>query len=137
MQEVPAAADSINICQRYPPRSTVNIFAEAALLDPAYIKTAPQFVLDTGAMDALSHGIETSLNVNSNFMNRQVAMIGFGLFKKFKDHLLSGELTDEDFDNIMLHSSIMGMAFYQAGTLLPHGLRMFGALRERLARSSA
>lgn len=115
----------------------MNIFAEAALLDPAYIKTAPQFVLDTGAMDALSHGIETSLNVNSNFMNRQVAMIGFGLFKKFKDHLLSGELTDEDFDNIMLHSSIMGMAFYQAGTLLPHGLRMFGALRERLARSSA
>lgn len=103
----------------------VIIFAEAALLDPAYIKTAPQFVLDTGAMDALSHGIETSLNVNSNFMNRQVAMIGFGLFKKFKDHLLSGELTDEDFDNIMMHSSIMGMAFYQAGTLLPHGLSYY------------
>ena len=101
---------------------TIIVFAAAALLDPKYIKTAPQFVLDTGAMDALSHGIETSLNVKSNFLNRQIAMIGFGLFRSFKDHLLSGELTDEDFDNIMLHSSIMGMAFYQAGTLIPHGL---------------
>lgn len=103
----------------------VIIFSEASFLDPAYIKTAPQFVLDTGAMDALSHGIETSLNVNSNFMNRQVAMIGFGLFKQFKDRLLHGGLTDKDFDNIMLHSSIQGMAFYQAGTLLPHGLSYY------------
>lgn len=101
------------------------IFAEAALLDPAYIKTAPQFVLDTGAMDALSHGIETYVNVGSNFLNRQVAMVGFGLFKKFKNRLLHGGLTDEDFDDIMLHSSIQGMAFYQAGTLLPHGLSYY------------
>ncbi len=98
------------------------VFAEAALLDPRYISGAPQLILDTGAMDALSHGIETYINVKSNFLNRQIAMIGFGLFRKFKDHLLSGELTDEDYDNIMLHSAVQGMAFYQAGTLLPHGL---------------
>ena len=100
----------------------IMVFAAAALLDPKYLKTAPQFVLDTGAMDALSHGIETSLNVKSNALNRAVARIGFELFREVKDHLLTGELTDDDFDIIMLHSAVQGMAFFQAGTLIPHGL---------------
>lgn len=100
----------------------IMVFAAAALLDSKYIKGAPQFILDTGAMDALSHGIETSLNVNSYFLNRQIAMIGFGLFRTFKDRLITGDLTDEDYDNIMLHSCIQGMAFFQAGTLIPHGM---------------
>ena len=100
----------------------IMVFSAAALLDSKYIKNAPQFILDTGAMDALSHGIETSLNVNSNFLNRQIAMIGFGLFRTFKDRLITGDLTDEDYDNIMLHSCIQGMAFFQAGTLIPHGM---------------
>ena len=101
------------------------VLATAAFLDSNYLKTAPQFVLDTGAMDALSHGIETYLNVGSNFLNRSIATVAFGLFKQFKDHLLSGELTDEDYDQIMLHSCMQGMAFYQAGTLLPHGLSYY------------
>ncbi len=101
---------------------SIMVFSEASFLDPRYIEGAPQLILDTGAMDALSHGIETSINVNSNFMNQQIALIGFRLFNEFKDHLLSGELTAEDYEKIMLHSAIQGMAFYQAGTLLPHGL---------------
>lgn len=100
----------------------IMVFAAAALLDPKYLKTAPQFVIDTGVMDALSHGIETSLNVKSNYLNRAIASIGFGLFRQVKDHLLSGELTDDDYDIITLHSCIMGIAFYQAGTLIPHGM---------------
>lgn len=100
----------------------IMVFAAASLLDPKYLKTAPQFVIDTGAMDALSHGIETSLNVKSNYLNRAVAKIGFELFRQVKDHLLTGEFTDDDYDIIMLHSCVMGIAFYQAGTLIPHGM---------------
>ncbi len=100
----------------------IMVFSAAALLDPKYISKAPQFIIDTGVMDALSHGIETSLNVKSNELNRAIAMIGFGLFRKVKDHLITGELTDEDYDAIMLHSCIQGIAFYQAGTLIPHGM---------------
>lgn len=98
------------------------VFACASLCDPKYIKDAPQFVIDTGAMDALSHGIETSLNVKSNALNRAVAMIGFNLFSQVKDHLVTGELPDDDYDIIMLHSIVQGIAFYQAGTLIPHGM---------------
>lgn len=98
------------------------VCSAAAFLDPKYITGAPQFIIDTGVMDALSHGIETSLNVKSNALNRAVAMIGFGLFKQVKDHLVTGELTADDYDVIMLHSCVQGMAFYQAGTLIPHGM---------------
>lgn len=97
----------------------IMVFAAAALLDPKYLKTAPQFVIDTGVMDALSHGIETSLNVKSNYLNRAIASIGFGLFRQVKDHLLSGELTDDDYDIITLHSCIMGIASIRRAPLFP------------------
>ena len=98
------------------------VFSAAALLDPKYITGAPQFIIDTGVMDALSHGIETSLNVKSNALNRAIAMIGFGLFRQVKEHVLTGELSADDYDAIMLHSCVQGIAFYQAGTLIPHGM---------------
>lgn len=100
----------------------IMVFSAAALCDPKYLHTAPQFVIDTGAMDALSHGIETSLNVKSNALNRAIAMIGFELFSQVKDNLVTGKLTDDDYDIIMLHSIVQGIAFYQAGTLIPHGM---------------
>lgn len=98
------------------------LVASASFVDPRYLKESPYFLLDTGAMDALAHGMETYVNVKSNFMNRSVAEIGFKLFSEFKDNLLSKTMKDEDFEKMHLAATFQGMAFMQAGTALPHGM---------------
>jgi alcohol dehydrogenase len=97
------------------------VFCEAAFLNPNYIK-APAFLIHTGAIDALAHGVETYVNVKSNFLNRSIAEIGFQLFSEFKDNMLYDSLTDSDYEKMVLASCIQGMAFMQAGTTLPHGM---------------
>lgn len=98
------------------------LVSEASFLDPRYIKESPYFLLDTGAMDALAHAVETTINVNSNYLNRSIAAIALGLFAEFKDALEAKTLQGEDFDKMHLASTISGMAFMQAGTALPHGM---------------
>ncbi|MGM9575386.1 MAG: iron-containing alcohol dehydrogenase [Oscillospiraceae bacterium] len=100
------------------------VYCLAAFCDPRYIEGSPDFVIHTGMLDALAHGVESYLHINNNTLNRMFAEYGFSLFKQFKDNLLAGELTPEDYDMITLHSSVMGMAFSStnASTTLPHGL---------------
>ena len=98
------------------------LVSEASFVDARYLKESPYFLLDTGAMDALAHGMETYVNVKSNYMNRAVAEIGFKLFSEFKDNLLAKKMTDEDFEKMHLAATFQGMAFMQAGTCLPHGM---------------
>lgn len=96
--------------------------SEASFLDPAYIKESPYFLLDTGAMDALAHAVETTINSNSNYLNRKVAAIGLELFAEYKDALETKTLQGEDFEKMHLAATVIGMAFMQAGTTLPHGM---------------
>ncbi len=98
------------------------LVSEASFIDARYLKESPYFLLDTGAMDALAHGMETYVNVKSNYMNRAVAEIGFKLFAEFKDKLLAKTMEDEDFEKMHLAAAFQGMAFMQAGTALPHGM---------------
>lgn len=93
-----------------------------AFLDARYIRESPDFLIYTGAMDALAHGVETYINIKSNPMNRAVAAVGMQLFSEYKDNMLNNCLTDEDFEKMMMTSNIMGQAFMQAGTCLPHGM---------------
>lgn len=100
------------------------VFCEVAFLDPKYIKESPDSLLHSGTMDALAHGVETYLHNDSNIINRSVAEIGFSLFAKYKEHLLYGHthLTDEDFQNMLIASYMMGLAFMQSSTTIPHGM---------------
>ncbi len=98
------------------------VFVNVAFLDARYIRHSPAYLLHTGTLDALAHGAETYVNINSNFMNRSIAEIGFKLFSEFKDNMLNDRLTDQDYEKMILASNIQGMAFMQAGTCLPHGM---------------
>ena len=97
-------------------------FCTAAFVDPSYVEGSPDFLIHTGVIDALAHGIEGSLNVNSSELSRTLAEYGFKLFKGFKDNMVTGKLTEEDFDNMALCSYVQGMAFMQASTTIPHGM---------------
>jgi alcohol dehydrogenase len=98
-----------------------NVFCELAFLDPRYIKDAPPALLHTGLMDALCHAIESYVNILSNDMTRAMGEVGMKMFERFKDQVLTGELTDDDYQNMLVASYFDGMAF-QCGTALPHGM---------------
>lgn len=97
-------------------------FFTDAFLDSRYIEKSPQWLIDAGAMDALTHGIEGYFNVSNNFSSNMLADIGFKLFAIYREHLLNGGLTEEDYDNMLLAASIQGMVVVLSSTTLPHGM---------------
>ncbi len=97
-------------------------FFTDAILDARYIEQSPQWLIDVGALDALAHGIESTLNSKSNFINRMLAGFGFQLFRQYKDRLLNQSLTETDCENMLLAASVQGMALVQVSTTLPHGM---------------
>ena len=74
-----------------------------------------------GLMDALSHFIESYVNVKSNVMTRALDEMGMKMFANFKDHVLEGKLTMQDYEDMLVASFFDGIAF-QCGTGLPHGM---------------
>lgn len=98
------------------------LYCTVAFLDARYIRESPKFLIHTGAMDALAHGVETYINVKSNPLNRAIAAVGMQMFAEYKDNMLNDCPTDEDYEKMLLTSNVMGQAFMQAGTCLPHGL---------------
>lgn len=98
------------------------VYCEAAFLDPEYICHSPNFLLHSGAMDALAHGVETYLHTGSNIINRSIAEVGFKLFAGYKDALAENTLSGDDFLNMQIAAFMMGMAFMQSSTTIPHGM---------------
>lgn len=97
-------------------------FCTAAFVDPSYIEGSPDFLIHTGVIDALAHGVEGQLNILHTPFNAVLSDYAFSLFKGFKDHMVSGKLTEEDYDNMALCSFVQGMAFMQSCTTIPHGM---------------
>ena len=98
-----------------------NVYCDLAFLDPRYIMDSPRILLHVGLMDALSHSIESHVNVKSNVMTRTMGEIGMKMFARFKDHVLADELTMQDYQDMLVASFFDGIAF-QCGTGLPHGM---------------
>lgn len=98
------------------------LYPKIAFVDPRYLETSPQFLLDTGAIDALAHGVEGCLHKDANVMNRAISFAAFNLFAGFKDALLEGDLTESQFDDLSAHSFMQGVSFMQSCTTIPHGM---------------
>lgn len=97
------------------------VFATITFVDYRYCMSCPKQLRDAAAMDALTHGVEGYLNTKGNFMSQAHAITGMKLFAKFKDHLLSDTLTEEDFENMMLASNVFGFAEMYS-TTITHGM---------------
>lgn len=98
------------------------LYPEISFVDPRYLENAPLFLLDTGVIDALAHGVEGSLHKDANVMNKAISDAAFGMFAEFKDNLLNHTLTEEQFDKMSAHSMMQGVSFMQSCTTVPHGL---------------
>lgn len=99
-----------------------NLFCTSAFLSSRYVKDSPSCLIHTGVLDALSHAMESYVNINASWLSRKVAMMEFELFAEYKDRLLEDRLEDEDYEKMLLGASLAGSAMMHGGTTLPHGL---------------
>lgn len=99
------------------------IFPRYALVDAEYLKFAPKHVLCNTAVDALGHCYESYINTNATDYSRMFVEKSLKIWAKSKE-VLEGtrEALAEDYENMMLASSMAGMAITITGTSLPHGL---------------
>lgn len=99
------------------------IFPDLALVDPAYLKFAPETVLRNTACDALCHLSESYLNAKASDFSRMCSDAGLALWKRSLP-VLTGDRnpSDEDYASLIRTSTIAGMAIAQTGTAIPHGL---------------
>ena len=97
-------------------------YFDAAFLDARYVVGSPQWLLDSGAMDALSHGVEGYLHVKSARPGRLWHDYGFEMFAGYRDALLSGVLTMGNFEQMLVAASVQGIGTMQSGTTIPHAM---------------
>lgn len=98
------------------------IYPALSLLDDKYLRFMPRHILVNTCVDALAHLLESYLNTNTNELNRVYSREGLMLWRSFRERLLSGEVTDGDYQNMLHASMLAGLAITHTGTSLPHGL---------------
>jgi len=99
------------------------IFPALALVDGKYLASAKKQLIVNTAVDALSHMVESILNVKSNAFNRMFPEYGLKLWGECKAALLaSGDVDASLYEKLMLMSTIAGMAIAHTSTSLPHGM---------------
>lgn len=99
------------------------IFAQLSLLDPSYLRFAPQHILTATSMDAYAHLTESYINATANTYSRMCVCAGLRTWKQVKDVMLGKrEARFQDYENMLNASMFAGMAIAHTGTALPHGL---------------
>lgn len=98
------------------------VFPEYAMIDKKYFKFMPLHILRSTAVDSLCHITEGYLNIKSNPVSDLIAEKALETWAAIKVSILHGNLSDNDYDNLILASTLGGMVISQTGTSLPHAL---------------
>lgn len=96
-----------------------DIWPKYAFVDGKYLAYASHELIANTAIDALCHLIESHLNTKATDLSHMISGYGLQKFKTIKDSLLTHEY---NYNELMLVSSIAGMAIAQTGTTIPHAL---------------
>ncbi len=114
-----------------------SIFADLALIDGKYLKTAPISVLRSTAVDALSHMAESYINTRADDLSRMFVRSGLELWKGCRKVLDSGRAEPEELQRLMNASAMAGMAIAQTSTTVPHGLSYALTLQKNIPHGAA
>ncbi len=98
------------------------LFPTLSLIDSRYLTFAPIGIIRSTAMDALCHLIESEINSDANDFSRMLSDSGLKLFSKVKKCLLSGDISEGEYEYLLRMSTLAGMSIAHTGTSLPHGL---------------
>lgn len=98
------------------------VFPDIAFLDAKYLIGTPIHITINTAVDALSHLIEGYLAVKANVISDSIAEKGFRLFSECMNGLKSKNISYEDYEKLLLTSTLAGIVIAQTSTSLPHGM---------------
>ncbi len=99
------------------------IFPKLALVDGTYLSFASKKIIINTSIDALAHCVESYLNASANAYNRMFSEYGLKSWAKTKEVLLADSTPDiETCEQLMLTSTIAGMAISHTGTSIPHAM---------------
>ena len=98
------------------------IYPELALIDPAYLMTAPAHILKNTAVDALGHLVESYINTKRTDISAMFCEKGLLNWCDIYKMLIENNMTYESYEKLMMVSAYAGMAISHTGTSLPHGL---------------
>lgn len=97
-------------------------FPYATYLDTRYTLTLPIDVTRNTAIDALCHAVESYLNTKSSPFSDIVALEAIRLIGECAGALVSGELTEEHREKLLVAASSGGMAVAHTGLNLVHSM---------------
>ena len=98
------------------------IYAKLALIDGKYLLSASPELIRNTALDALTHLMESELNVRADDFSRMYVQGGFTLFRQNRKVLYSGRPDEKQCQELMNYAAMAGMAIAQTSTTIPHGL---------------
>ncbi|MBQ9765812.1 MAG: iron-containing alcohol dehydrogenase [Lachnospiraceae bacterium] len=98
------------------------LFPELSLLDSRYLRTMSRECLVNTCVDALAHLVESYFNTNASELSRIYSREGLRIWSKFKDSLKNGNVSAEDYEDMIHASMIAGIAIAHTGTSVPHGM---------------
>lgn len=99
------------------------LFPQLALVDAKYIENTPLSVIQSTAIDALAHLVESGINTAATDYSHMFVQYGLTTWSLTKSVLLGIKKPDgEDLRNLMNASTYAGMAIAHTGTGIPHAL---------------
>ena len=102
--------------------SSEECFPYATYLDSRYTLTLPLEVTRNTAVDALCHAVESYLNTKASSFSDTVALEAIRLIGQCADSLISGKITEDDREKLLIAASSGGMAVAHTGLNLVHAM---------------
>lgn len=98
------------------------VFPKLAFIDPKYMENMSYKNTVSTALDAFSHLAEAYLNSNANILSDLYCEKGIEIFGGCISRLLNKVLDNKLREDLMMVSTLGGMAIAQVATSLPHGM---------------
>lgn len=115
-----------------------SMYPAAAFCDYRYLKSMPQSVRISTAIDALSHLLESFLSAKADRFSDIYCCMGLTIFSNIRTFIAkNGDLSASEYKLLMDASTIAGMTIAQTGTSLPHALSYSLTTRNHIAHGIA
>jgi alcohol dehydrogenase class IV len=102
--------------------SAESLFPAIAFLDSSYTAKLPRDITINTALDALSHAAEGYAANKSDPWSRAIALSALRIFGRALPALLSGSVTPEIRDALLLASNMAGVVIAHTGTTIVHAM---------------
>jgi len=101
---------------------SVKIFPKVSIVDPELMYSMPPRLTALTGIDALSHAIESYINIHANSYSKMLAIESIKLVTNYLPAAVANGKNEEARSQVAWASTLAGMAIAHVGTVLPHAL---------------